>query len=164
MLNQVPPPSHPTTHRRRELPAVTDWQDFAEWCGKEGRQALPASDDTLTQYFQAKAQHAREASRHVDGLGRFALGAAVAGILVPIGAYLILMAKTGDATLSLQGALLLFGGFQLIALASSWTTRESVCGQAAWRMATLASLLVALSCWYFGEGASLDALKRLVVR
>ena len=147
-----------------ELPAITDWEDFQNWCRQERRQALPASDDTLMRYAAARAERDREAARPHDGLGWFAFVSAVSGVLLPILAYLILSATTGDPRLSQQGAVLFFVGLQLIALTTGWSTRASLPGRAAWRTACVVSLLVALAVYLPVEGMEVESLRGFVSR
>ena len=141
MLNQ----SYGYAQAPNELPAITDWQDFAAWCRQEGRQALPATEDTLMRYADAKVQRDREAQGASQKLGWFALVIAVAALILPIVAYMIVSAVTLDPRLSEKGALLLFSGLQLIALNCAWSSRKTIEGRAAWRTACLASIAALLA-------------------
>ena len=148
----------------QELPAVTDWQDFTEWCRRERRQALPASDETLQLYFRAKAHLKQEAEAGVERLGWAALAMMVLGVLGPIGVFLAMAASTGELALSHQGALLLFAGMQLMAMTLGWASRESIAGRAAWRTAILATVALLGANVFLGGGSGVETLRELVVR
>ena len=158
MLNQ----EYVYANAPNELPAVTDWQDFASWCRQEGRQALPASDDTLMRYSTAKAERDQASMGDSQTLGWFALVIAVAALILPILAYLVVSAVTLDPRLSEKGALLLFSGLQLIALSCAWTSRETIEGRAAWRTACLASVAALLATYLVRDATALQAIKSLV--
>jgi len=145
-----------------EIPVITDWQDFASWCRQEGRQALPASDDTLQRYVAAKAERDQASQGDSQKLGWFALVVAVAALILPILAYVILSAFTLDPLLSEKGALLLFSGLQLIALCCAWSSRESIEGRAAWRTACLASIVAVIATYAVRDASALEAIKSLV--
>ena len=123
----------------RELPAVTDWEHFAAWCRQEGRQALPASDETLTLYFHAR----RSAKKRepIQGLGLLALVSAILGVTAPVVVFTVMTAKSGQVQLSLISSGLLFIGLQVIALGSGWTSRETAPGRAGWLIGCLSSLV-----------------------
>ena len=160
MLNQDYAYAHAPT--LNELPAITDWQDFASWCRQEGRQALPASEDTLMRYVAAKAERDQAALGDSQKLGWFALIVAVSALILPIFAYVVVSAVTLDPRLSEKGALLLFSGLQLIALSCAWSSRESIEGRAAWRTACLASIVAIIATYAVRDASALEAIKSLV--
>ena len=95
-------------------------------------------------------------------LGWFALIIAVAALILPIVAYVVVSAVTLDPRLSEKGALLLFSGLQLIALSCAWSSRETIEGRAAWRTACLASVAALLATYLVRDATALQAIKSLV--
>lgn len=133
------------------MPAVTDWEHFATWCRLHGRQALPASPETLSLYFADRA--ANDPERKVGLLGMFSLGCAVTGILLPILLGMILGFATGNTNLTLLTCGLLFGGLQLIALGTGWVSREDTpMGQAGFLIAAVSSVLAIAVLWWVWSG------------
>ncbi len=113
---------------QRELPAVTDWEDFSAWCRKNGRPALPASRETLTLYFSDKRNRKEVVPN--DRLGILALIAAIAGMLLPVVSGSTLYFKNGNLEFSLVLGLLIFIVSQTITLGTGWVSRETPAGKA----------------------------------
>ncbi len=147
--------------RGRELPPVTDWDHFAAWCRQHGRQALPASDETLTLYFSDRRRAARRLEP-TQGLGLLAITAAILGVLAPAIGLLATAFTSGNARFGLLTSILFFIGLQVVALGAGWSSRETPLGRAGWFIACL-STLAALSLGYLtAQHGGLPALENLL--
>lgn len=153
--------SHPITPtQQRELPPVTDWDHFAAWCRQNGRQALPASDETLTLYIHARRREKRH--QPVDLLGLLAMMAAILGVLAPALTLLTIQFTAGNLRLGLLTSGLLFIGLQVIALGSGWSSRQTTLGRAGWSIACLSTLVAMALSAVISKRGGLTALETLV--
>ncbi len=132
--------SHSSDHQaERELPPVTDWDHFSAWCRQNHRQALPASDETLTLYFRERRSQVSRDSRSL--LGALALVCAILGVLAPALGLLFTHWTNGDLPMGLVTSGLFFAALQIIALGCAWPSRETTVGRAAATISALSLLL-----------------------
>lgn len=127
--------------KRPDLQPVKDWEHFAAWCRQNGRQALPASDETLTLYFQSQRRAKRV--EPTTSLGWLAITSAVLGVLAPGIGLLTATLIGADLQLSFLISGLFFAALQIVALATGWSSRQSPLGRAGASIALLSALAVA---------------------
>ncbi|MFE8991255.1 hypothetical protein ACFYMI_26205 [Streptomyces collinus] len=93
------------------LPAETrgyagDWQRFTAWCAGTGRQALPATGDTLTEYMSCLRGEDKSPATMDRALASFTVAHAAAGVHKPsaIGVRRVSRATRPNAKMARTGA------------------------------------------------------------
>lgn len=147
------PTQTPSLHppRSQELVPITDWEHFQRWCQKHGRQALPASDETLNLYLSAQEDAAKQDPVH--GLGFVSLVSAVAGIAGSTITLLTVVSQTDNLRLGIMTAVLILVSCQIIALATGWISRRHVLGRTGSLIAALSlGTAGAVGAWLYTQG------------